>query len=75
MDRYEVRITEVVEPEMDPNAPTPIVRDVIWVGPAPTEEAAKEAAYEEWDEKYGVDERPEAALVEVAQLPAPSSDA
>ena len=66
--RYEVRITEVVQPESRPNAPTSIVRDVIWAGQASTDGAAKNAAYELWDEKYGAGARPESATVSVAKL-------
>lgn len=63
--RYEVRIVEVVRPESRPNAPTPLVRDVIWWGEATCDEAARAAAWRSWHEKYGADEAPAQAKVDV----------
>ena len=57
MPRYEVRITEPIEAATG-SEESPIVRDVIWVGDAESEDAALEKAWSAWDQKYGVGERP-----------------
>jgi len=56
--RYEVVITEMAtsfEAPAKPDEPTPVIRDVSWVGEATDEDSAKLAAREAWTEKYGPD--------------------
>jgi len=59
--RYEVVITEMArsfEAPTHPDEPTPVIRDVSWVGEATDEIGAKLAAREAWTEKYGPDAPP-----------------
>gem|GEM_PF-3774954 len=54
--RFEVTITETIRQlaaPMPDDAPTPMARSVYWSGDAKDEDAAKEAGYAPWDEKYG----------------------
>jgi hypothetical protein len=64
---FEIRIMEVLRPESRADAPTPIVRDVIWWGEASSDDDAKAKAWQLWDEKYGLDERPESVKVDVVR--------
>jgi hypothetical protein len=54
--RFEVTITETIRQlaaPMPDDALTPMARSVYWSGDAKDEDAAKEAGYAPWDEKYG----------------------
>lgn len=71
MPRFEVSIGETTrsfEAPVQPNEPTPEVRTVYWAGEAINEEAAKEAAYRAWDEKYGEGKQPVAAITKITPL-------
>jgi hypothetical protein len=54
MPTFEVHIGEMTsfEAPVEPNEPTPEVRDVYWVGDAADPDAAREAGFVAWDEKY-----------------------
>lgn len=71
MPRFEVSIGETTrsfEAPVQPNEPTPEVRTVYWAGEAINDEAAKEAAYRAWDEKYGEGKQPVAAITKITPL-------
>jgi hypothetical protein len=71
MARFEVTITETIrqlEAPVPDHAPTPMVRSVYWAGEAKDQDAAKEAGYAAWDEKYGAGKQPVQATVMVTQL-------
>jgi hypothetical protein len=67
---YDVQITEIIEPISDPSAPTPVVRDVKWRGPAESADAAKIEAWSTWDETYGPRRQPAEAIVLVTEIAA-----
>lgn len=68
---YEVLIGEQFNelPALGRRDPAPEVRSVCWRGKAADEDAARDAAYEAWDRKYGAGQRPAHPYVKVAQLP------
>jgi hypothetical protein len=71
MARFEATITETIlemEAPVAPHEPTPEVRSVYWSGDAADQDAAKEAAYAAWDEKYGPGKQPVQALVKITAL-------
>jgi hypothetical protein len=73
MPTFEVHIGEMTsfEAPVEPNEPTPEVRDVYWVGDAADPDAAREAGFVAWDEKYGPGKRPISAIVNVKALDDP----
>ncbi len=71
MSKFEVTITETVtafEAPVDPHELTPDVRGISWTGDAADNDAAKEAAYLAWDEKYGSGKQPVAAIVKITPV-------
>lgn len=71
MARFEVTIAETIRQMQAPvpdDAPTPMARSVYWSGEAKDSDAAKEAAYAAWDEKYGAGKQPVQAIVKVTPL-------
>jgi len=71
MARFEATITETIRQIELPAAddePTPVARSVRWVGEARDQDAAKEAAYTAWDEKYGTSKQPVQAIVKITPL-------
>lgn len=71
MQRFSVHIGETtrsIEAPVKPSEPTPVIRDVYWEGEAADADAAKEAGYRAWDQKYGVGKQPVSALVRVTLL-------
>jgi hypothetical protein len=69
MSEYEVTIAEPVAPQAGATTSSPTVRTVDWRGEADSEEAARDAAWQAWDEQYGRQrERPEGAEVHVTKL-------
>jgi hypothetical protein len=69
MTEYEVTISEPVAPEADKYPTSPMVRTVDWRGEAASEDAAREAAWDAWEERYGDErERPSQAEVHVLKL-------
>ena len=71
MPRFEVHIGEItrsIEAPVEPHEPTPEVRDVYRVGEAADQDAAKDAGYAAWDEKYGPGKQPISAIVNVTDL-------
>jgi hypothetical protein len=68
---YEVLIADVdVELTSDDRAPTPIQRSIVWRGRAESDNAARLAAWEAWDQRYGPRNQPAQALVNVTRLAA-----
>ncbi len=70
MGRFEATITETIV-QMEAHAddePTPMARTVYWAGEAPDQDAAKEAAYAAWDEKYGPGKQPVQAIIKITPL-------
>lgn len=51
-----------------PHDETPEARSVHWVGEASNNEAAKDAAYAAWDQKYGTGKQPVQAITKVIEL-------
>ena len=69
MSEYEVTIAESVAPDAGAHGSGPTVRTVDWHGEADSEEAAREAAWQAWDEQYGTErERPAHPEVRVNKL-------
>ena len=69
MSEYEVTIAESVAPEAGERTSSPTVRTVDWRGEADSEDAAREAAWQAWDEQYGAQRaRPDHADVRVTRL-------
>jgi hypothetical protein len=69
MTEYEVTIAESVAPEAGERATSPAVRTVDWRGEADSEDAARDAAWQAWDEQYGAQrKRPDQADVRVTKL-------
>jgi hypothetical protein len=67
MARFEATITETIVQMEAPtdDETTPVARSVRWVGDARDQDAAKEAAYAAWDEKYGPGKQPVEAIIKV----------
>jgi hypothetical protein len=69
MTEYEVTISESVAPGGRERTSSPMVRTVDWRGEASSEEAARQAAWQAWDEQYGGDrDRPDKSEVRVTKL-------
>ncbi len=69
MSEYEVTIAESVAPDADERASSPMVRTVDWRGEAESEDAARAAAWQAWDEQYGSQrERPDHAEIRVTKI-------
>jgi hypothetical protein len=71
MPKFSVEISETTrsfEAPVKPTEPTPEVRHVYWEGEAVDEDAAKEAGYAAWGEKYGADRQPVGAIVKITRL-------
>jgi hypothetical protein len=58
MTEYEVTISESVAPGGDDRASSPMVRTVDWHGEAESEDAARQAAWDAWQEQYGRQREP-----------------
>jgi hypothetical protein len=71
MSPFSVHIGETstsFEAPIKPNEPTPVARDVYWEGEAEDEEAATEAGYRAWDEKYGSGRQPVGAVLRITPI-------
>ena len=73
MPRFEAEIGETTretEAPVDPHKPAQEFRHVYWVDEAADHDAAREAAYAAWGEKYGPGNQPSSAIVKVTPLDA-----
>ncbi len=70
--RFEVEISDpppVIDARrVSPGGLSSVVRNVYWAGRATNEDAAREAAWHAWGEKYGPGKRPASAIVRIINL-------
>jgi hypothetical protein len=68
MTQFEVEIREppiIVDARVSPGGLSSPIRTVFWSGEVANEDAAKEAAWHAWDERYGPGKQPVDAIVRV----------
>ncbi len=71
MPRFEVEISDpapAIDARISPGGLSSAVRDVYWTGVAADDDAAREAAWCAWDEKYGSGKQPASAIVRIIAL-------